>query len=109
MTISTDMIQSLMLRQGKGRYDPKDLEGVLPVLYRRLYDRGDGGVVLSAGLGPEASAWIIDSRHSLSSSPWIRIIVPVGVRNSTLIIFGACVFFFENPLPVTPSSDSLAL
>lgn len=56
MTISKDMIQSLMLRQGKGRYDPKDLEGVLPILYRRLYDGGDGAVVLSAGLGPEASA-----------------------------------------------------
>ena len=56
MTISKDMIQSLMLRQCKGRYDPKDLEGVLPVLYRRLYDGGDGGVVLCAGLGPEASA-----------------------------------------------------
>ena len=33
----------------------------------------------------------------LSSSPWIRIIVPFGVRSSTLIIFGACEFFLENP------------
>ncbi len=40
------MIQSMMLRQRKGRYDPKDLEGVLPVLDRCLYDGGDGGVVL---------------------------------------------------------------
>lgn len=39
------MIQSMMLRQRKGRYDPKDLEGVLPVLDRSLYDGGDGGVV----------------------------------------------------------------
>ncbi len=36
----------MMLRQRKGRYDPKDLEGVLPVLDRCLYDGGDGGVVL---------------------------------------------------------------
>lgn len=35
----------MMLRQRKGRYDPKDLEGVLPVLDRSLYDGGDGGVV----------------------------------------------------------------
>ena len=36
----------------------------------------------------------------MSSSPWIRIIVPFGVRSSTLIILGAWEFFFENPLPV---------
>ena len=36
----------MMLRQSKGCYDPKDLEGVLPVLDRSLYDGGDGGVVL---------------------------------------------------------------
>lgn len=29
-----------------------------------------------------------------------NVIVPFGVRNSTLIILGACEFFFENPLPV---------
>ncbi len=46
----------MMLRQRKGRYDPKDLEGVLPVLDRCLYDRGDGGVVLCSDLRVEASA-----------------------------------------------------
>ena len=50
------MIQSMMLRQRKGRYDPKDLEGVLSVLDRRLYDGGDGGVVLCSSLRAEASA-----------------------------------------------------
>ena len=50
------MIQSMMLRQRKGCYDPKDLEGVLPVLDRCLYDGGDGGVVLRSGLRAEASA-----------------------------------------------------
>ena len=49
------MIQSMMLRQSKGRYDPKDLEGVLPVLDRCLYDGGDGGVVLCSDLRAEAS------------------------------------------------------
>lgn len=46
----------MILRQREGRYDPKDLEGVLPVLDRRLYDGGYGGVVLCAGLRTEASA-----------------------------------------------------
>lgn len=50
------MIQTMILCLGKGRNDPKDLEGVLPVLDRRLDDGGDGGVVLHAGLGAEASA-----------------------------------------------------
>ena len=45
-----------MLCQRKGRNDPEDLEGVLPVLDRRLYDGGDGGVVLRAGFRAEASA-----------------------------------------------------
>lgn len=44
------------LRQSNSCYDPKDLERVLPVLDRRLYDRGDGGVVFHAGLRAEASA-----------------------------------------------------
>lgn len=43
------MIQSMMLRR-KGCYDPKDLEGVLPVLGRCLYDGGDGGGVHIQGL-----------------------------------------------------------
>ena len=46
----------MMLRHSKGCYDPKDLEGVLPVLDRCLYDGGDGGVVLCSGLRAEASA-----------------------------------------------------
>lgn len=46
----------MMLCQRKGRNDPEDLEGVLPVLDRRLYDGGDGGVVLRAGFRAEASA-----------------------------------------------------
>lgn len=46
----------MMLRQSKGCYDPKDLEGVLPVLGRCLYNRGDGGVVLCSDLRAEASA-----------------------------------------------------
>ncbi len=50
------MYRMRILRSGKGRNDPKDLERVLPVLDRRLYDGGDGGVVLDAGLGAEASA-----------------------------------------------------
>ena len=50
------MIHPKILRQREGRYDPKDLEGVLPVLDRRLYDGGDGGVVPCAGLRAEASA-----------------------------------------------------
>ncbi len=45
-----------MLCQRKCRNDPEDLEGVLPVLDRRLYDGGDGGVVLRAGFRAEASA-----------------------------------------------------
>ena len=43
----------MMLRQRKGCYDPKDLEGVMPVLDRCRYD---GGVVLCSGLSAEASA-----------------------------------------------------
>ena len=50
------MIHPMIQRQREGRYDPKDLKGVLPVLDRRLYDGGDGGVVLCAALRPEASA-----------------------------------------------------
>lgn len=50
------MIEAMMLCQRKGRNDPKDLEGVLPVLDRRLYDGGDGGVILRAGFRAEASA-----------------------------------------------------
>jgi len=46
----------MILHQSEGRYDPKDLEGVLSVLDRRLYDGGDGGVVLCTGLRAEASA-----------------------------------------------------
>ena len=46
----------MMLRQRMGCYNPKDLEGVLPVLDRCLYDGGDGGVVLRSGLRAEASA-----------------------------------------------------
>ena len=46
----------MILRQHEGGYDAKDLEGVLPVLDRRLYDGGDGGVVLCAGLRAEAFA-----------------------------------------------------
>ena len=46
----------MILRQCQGCYDPKDLEGVLPVLDRRLYDGGYGGVVLCPGLRAEASA-----------------------------------------------------
>lgn len=46
----------MMLRQRKGCYDPKDLEGVLPVLDRCLYDGGDGGIVLGTDLRAEASA-----------------------------------------------------
>lgn len=46
----------MILRQRECRYDPKDLEGVLSVLDRRLYDGGYGGVVLCAGLRAEASA-----------------------------------------------------
>ena len=45
-----------MLCQRNGRNEPKDLEGVLPVLDRRPYDGGDGGVVLRAGFRAEASA-----------------------------------------------------
>lgn len=42
--------------------------------------------------------WImIDCRYPLLSSPWIRLIVPFGVRNSTLPVFGACEFFFGPP------------
>ena len=50
------MIETMNLRLRKGRDDPEDLEGVLSVLDRRLYDGGDGGVVFHTGLGPEASA-----------------------------------------------------
>ena len=50
------MIEAMMLCQRKGRNDPEDLEGVLPVLDRRPYDGGDGGVVLRAGFRAEASA-----------------------------------------------------
>lgn len=46
----------MMLCLREGRNDPKDLERVLPVLDRRLYDGGDGGVVFRAGLRAEASA-----------------------------------------------------
>ena len=46
----------MILRLRKVSNDLQDLKGVLPVLDRRLYDGGDGGVVLHAGLGTEASA-----------------------------------------------------
>lgn len=45
-----------MLCLREGRNDPQGLERVLPVLDRRLYDGGDGGVVFHAGLRAEASA-----------------------------------------------------
>ena len=45
-----------MLCLREGRNDPQGLERVLPVLDRRLYDGGDGGVVFYAGLRAEASA-----------------------------------------------------
>ena len=38
-----------------GRDDSKDLEGVLPVFERRLYDGGDGSVVHCIGLWAESS------------------------------------------------------
>lgn len=46
----------MMLRQSKGCYGPKDLEGVLPVHDRCLYDGGDSSVVLRSGLRAETSA-----------------------------------------------------
>lgn len=46
----------MMLCLCEGRNDSKDLEGVLSVLDRRLYDGCNGGVVFRAGLRPEASA-----------------------------------------------------
>ena len=46
----------MILCLSQGRNDPEDLERVLPVLDRRLDDGGDGGVVLRAGFGSEASA-----------------------------------------------------
>lgn len=46
----------MMLCLCEGRNDPQGLERVLPVLDRRLYDGGDGGVVFHAGLRAEASA-----------------------------------------------------
>ena len=45
-----------MLCLCKGRNDSKDIEGVLPVFDRRLYDGGDGSIVFRAGLRSEASA-----------------------------------------------------
>ena len=45
-----------MLCLREGRNDPQGLERVLPVLDRRLYDGGDGGVVFRASLRAEASA-----------------------------------------------------
>ena len=50
------MIQTMILCLLKGRNDPQDLKGVLPVLDRRLDDGCDGSVVLHAGFGAEASA-----------------------------------------------------
>ena len=47
------MIEAKMLCLRKGRDDPKNSEGVLPVFNRRLYDRG---VVFRAGFRAEASA-----------------------------------------------------
>lgn len=46
----------MMLCLCEGRNDPQGLERVLPVLDRRLYDGGDGGVVFHASLRAEASA-----------------------------------------------------
>lgn len=46
------MIQSMMLRQSKGCNDPKDLEGVLPVLDRCLYDGGTLLFALVLTIGP---------------------------------------------------------
>jgi len=46
----------MRLRQSKGRNDLKDLEGVLSVLDRCLYDGCYSGVVLNAGLRSEAAA-----------------------------------------------------
>ena len=45
----------MMLCLREGRNDPQGLERVLPVLDRRLYDGGDGGVVFHASLRAEAS------------------------------------------------------
>ena len=46
------MIQSMMLRQRKGCNDPKDLEGVLPVLDCCLYDGGTLLFALVLTIGP---------------------------------------------------------
>ena len=46
----------MKLFSGNGGNGPKDLEGVLSILDRRLYNSGDSGVVLDTGLGAEAAA-----------------------------------------------------
>mgnify|MGYP007002457106 FL=1 len=60
-----------MLCLRKGRNDPEDLEGGgLPVLGRRLYDGGDGGVVFHTGLRPVSA--VLLSLPSPSSTPSAR-------------------------------------
>ena len=80
------MIQSMMIRQSKGCYDPKDLEGVLPVLDRCLYDGLDGGVVLHSGLRAEASADLVGvdptSITGLGANIILQIISEVGTDMS---------------------------
>ena len=70
----------MILHSGKGCNDPKDLEGVLSVLDRRLYDGGNGGVVLHAGLRPEAAA---DLEFGLG---WPQGLLAVVVRGRNLRI-----------------------
>lgn len=71
------MIEAKMLCLRKGRNDPKDLERVPPVLDRRLYDGGDGGVVFHVGLRAEASA---DLEFGLG---WPERLLAVIVRRGT--------------------------
>lgn len=62
------MIQSMMLRQCKGCFAPKELEGVLPVLDRCQYDGCDGGVVhiqgLALGLRVRNGYGVLRRRHA---------------------------------------------
>ena len=89
-----------MLCLHKGRNDPEDLEGGgLPVLGRRLYDGGDGGVVFHTGLRPVSAVWLS------IPSPFLRPLSPLWIFMSwASLSLLPLTFFTSSPRPLFPLS-----
>lgn len=98
------MPNRIILHQSKGRYDLKDLEGVLSVLDRRLYDGDDGGVVLRSGLRAEASA-DVDSGLVRSGNLVLKAIYGLSGKLDALL-FGRSSENFLRPSYNLPNSNN---